>query len=113
MNRADLKIKSVFRLGRFSEDKHKEGKSRPIKLVLYKSDDRDSIMRNAYLLGEGECSDPELRGIHLGYDLSEQERNDIKVKIDEAKELSSNSNKYFWKVRGPPWNLWLKKVEKR
>ena len=84
MNRADLEIKSVFRLGRFSEDKHKEGKSRPIKLVLYKSDDRDSIMRNTYLLGEGECSDPELRGIHLGYDLSEQERNDIKVKIDEA-----------------------------
>ena len=83
MNRDDIEVKGIMRLGKFDLDSHKDGKCRPIKLVLYNKGDRDSVMRNAFKLGETDKDD--LKNIKLGYDLSLTERSETKAKIDGAK----------------------------
>ena len=109
LNREDIEVKGIMRLGKFDSDSHKDGKCRPIKLVLYSKGDRDSVMRNAFKLGETDKDD--LKNIKLGYDLSQTERSEIKAKIDEAK--SKSDEQFFYRVRGPPWSLRLQRVTRR
>ena len=109
LNRDDIEVKGIMRLGKFDSGSHKDGKCRPIKLVLYSKGDRDSVMRNAFKLGETDKDD--LKNIKLGYDLSQTERSEIKAKIDEAK--SKSDEQFFYRVRGPPWSLRLQRVTRR
>ena len=109
LNRDDIQVKGIVRLGKFDLDSHKDGKCRPIKLVLYSKGDRDSVMRNAFKLGETDKDD--LKNIKLGYDLSQTERSEIKAKIDEAK--CKSDEQFFYQVWGPPWSLRLQRVTRR
>ena len=111
LNSSDIGVKSISRLGKFESQKHKEGKMRPIKVSFHTKECRDSVMRNAPRLAD--ASDPEIKNIHLGYDLSQNERDTVKAKIEEAKKLSAESDQFFYKVMGPPWKLWLKPEPKR
>lgn len=106
----DIQVKATFRIGRFNEEKHDEGKCRPLKVVLFNKSDKDSMMRNAFKLNDS--SDAEIRSIHVGHDLTVEERQTVNETLEKAKELNRSQNQFFYKVRGPPWKLWLKK-EKR
>jgi hypothetical protein len=98
-------------LGKFSSEKHKEGKTRPIKVILHTKECRDKVMRNLYKLGESDSII--IKKAQLGYDLNEEERDEVKKKLEEAKALTSSQDDFFWKVRGPPWAMWLKREKKR
>ena len=111
INRSDIQVKTFFRLGRFESDKHQQGKCRPVKIVLHSKEDRDSIMRNAFKISETE--DESVRGIHLGYDMTLDERKAVEEKIAEANEKNANSTQFWWKVRGPPWALRLKREKRK
>jgi hypothetical protein len=106
----EIEPKAIIRLGRFDPQKHTDGKIRPIKVLLHTKESRDSIMRNLYKLNH---VDNELKKAQIGYDLSEDEREVVKGKVDEAKTLSEGSAEFFYRVRGPPWALWLKKEKRR
>ena len=109
LEREDLEIKATLRLGQFNADGHDAGKCRPLKVVFHSKNDRDSVLRNTFKLGS--TTDEELKNINVAYDLSPAERDARKAKIDEAKANSTDT--HFWRVKGPPWNLYTVRVERR
>ena len=48
----------------------------------------------------------------LGTTYPPEERELRDEKIKEAKAKNEASSEYFWRVRGPPWALWLKRSKK-
>ena len=54
----------------------------------------------------------ELKRVHVGHNLSSQERDHLNMLLKKAKEKneSENSTEFIYKVRGPPFAL--KKVSK-
>ena len=105
-----MEVQGIMRLGKFDLDSHKDGKCRPIKLVLYNKGGRDSVMRSALKLGGRDKGDLK-KPIKLRYDLFQTERGEIKAKIDKAK--SKSADQFFYRVRGPPWSLRLQRVTRR
>ena len=111
IERPEIEVKTVVRLGRFDSNKHSEGKCRPLKVVLYNKECRDSIMRNRFKLNLSK--EAEMKNIRIAYDLSPEEWNAVNEKIEEAKTKSAEQDHYFWKVRGPPWALRLVRDRKK
>ena len=109
IERQDIEVKNIFRLGQFHSDKNNEGKCRPIKLSFYNRSDRDSVMRNLFKLKE--TTDNDIKKIQVGYDLTKEEQDRVKSKIEEAKALSTDE--VFWRVRGPPWALRMIDTKRR
>ena len=96
-----VQIKGMFRLGKFNPEDSKDGKTRPLKICFNNKYDKESVMRNLYKL-KGK-TDGELSEIRIGHDLTQEERDMVKAKIEEAKKLTTTT--VFYKVRGPPWAL--------
>ena len=109
IDREDIEVKGVYRLGKFDEEKHNEGKCRPIKVSFHSKQNRDSVMLNLFKLKD--TTGPDLANLQVGYDLSPAERDAVAEKVREAKDRSGDQ--YFWRVRGPPWALWLVKSKRR
>ena len=111
VGREDVQVKATFRIGRFDPEKQKEGKCRGLKVVLHSKEDQESVMRCSFKLGQ--CTDPQIKIVNINYDLTESDRKLRKEKIEEAKAKTASDAKFFWKVRGPPWSLRLRREEKR
>ena len=112
IDRPDIEPKGYIRLGTFDAEGHKEGKRRPMKIVLYNKESRDAALRNSYKLNESE--DAILKEIHIGPDMSKEQKKERDDKIEEAKEKTRNDDgDHFWRVRGPPGRLSMKRVRKR
>ena len=110
VNASPVEIK---RLGKFNKDTVKE-KPRPIKIVFGNKISRDEAINNARNLGK--IQDENLiwlKNLQICYDLNKEQREQQKAKIEEAKELSKNSETHVWRVRGTPGNMFLKKFEKK
>ena len=99
--------KNIIRLGKKDE---KDERIRPMKVVLENKNDKEKIMKNVNELAKAE---PKFKNISISHDYTKDEREAIKFKVAEAKEKSEKDLKYTYKVRGPPWNLRLKKFEKK
>ncbi|KAI8505107.1 hypothetical protein Bbelb_172160 [Branchiostoma belcheri] len=101
-----IEIKSTIRLGKKRED----NTPRPLKVVLQNREDKRKIMtRLARLKGANQP----FASISIGEDLTKEERELVKKKVQEAKDLEKNEEQEgLWKyrVRGPPWNLQIKKI---
>ena len=106
IERPEIEVKTVVRLGRFDNNKHSEGKCRPLNKEC-----RDSMMRNRFKLNLSK--EAEMKNIRIAYDLSPEERNAVNEKIEEAKTKSAEQDHYFWRVRGPPWALRLVRDRKK
>ena len=111
LGKEDIEIKSFYRLGRFDAEKHSQGKVRPVKVVLNSKEDRDILMcRKSNLRQSG---DEGVRQLHIAYDLTEEERRQLRLKIDEANAKNREDQDFFHRVQGPPWALWIKKERRR
>ena len=109
IDREDIGVKGVYRIGKFDEEKHNEGKCRLIKVSFHSKQNRDSVMLNLFKLKD--TTGPDLANLQVGYDLSPAERDAVAEKVREAKDRSDDQ--YFWRVRGPPWALRLVKSKRR
>jgi hypothetical protein len=98
----ELECKTMYRLGRFDIDKSKDGKSRPLKIVMHNKNSRDRIMRNLFKLKD---APPDTKKLSISYDLTQTEREELAKKIQEAKVKSDSSDTFVWKIRGPPWAM--------
>ena len=96
-----------YRLGKADQN---ENKSRPLKIEMTSSDDKDTVMNHLnHLKG-----DDDLGKISVKDDLTRNERDQVKRFINNAKEQTQASEDFRFVVRGSPKNgLWLKKVPKR
>ena len=111
MGREEIEVRSVIRLGRFDQDLHSQGKSRAIKAFLNNKEERDSVMRNAYKLGQS--NNEALKNAQICYDLTQEEQKTYQSTVQEAKDKTASQDKFFWKVRGPPWALRMTREIKR
>ena len=106
-NHQELEIE---RLGRFDKTKASEGKCRPLR-VRFQSRAAKTIVTNN--LRKLKDAPPHLCNISVKDDLSNEERDILKAKLDEAKEKTKNSSTFAYLVRGPITKLFLKEVPKR
>ena len=53
--------------------------------------------------------------INISYDLTKKQKEELKEKIEEAqkKEQNDQSGEWMYRVRGPPWNWYIKQIPKR
>ena len=88
----------VTRLGKKNNDR-----SRPIKIRMANTNDKESVMNNLFKLKEAPTA---FRKISVTDDFTAQEREEIKMKVNEAKRKteSEGEGKYVFKLRGSPKN---------
>ena len=99
------------RIGKFTKPKEGETvRCRPLRLTFENHNIQQEVLKNATKLKEAE---DQLKQLSITYDLSEEERNTIKTLVEEAREMSKNSTTHEFKVRGPPWNLEIKRFKLR
>ena len=101
----EIATKDVRRLGKPEKDK-----KRPLRITFEHKSQKELVMKNAKELSEAETK---FKETSISYDYSKEERAKIKEKVEEAKEMGKNDLNYVYKVRGPPWDLKIKKFEKR
>jgi hypothetical protein len=87
-----------------------ETKSRPLRIVLKNKADRGQILQKATKLADAPDN---YKKISINADYSKEEREIVRKKVDEAKQLSEEDLNYVYKVRGPPWDLRMKKFPKK
>eukprot|EP00058_Branchiostoma_floridae_P019370 XP_002604860.1 hypothetical protein BRAFLDRAFT_70712 [Branchiostoma floridae] len=101
-----IDIRNTVRLG-----KKNESTPRPLKVVLQNKDDKKRIMIRLKKLKH---ADEMFRDISVCDDLNKEERELLKQKVQEAKDLEKNrETEGYWKyrVRGPPWNLQIRRIK--
>ena len=103
--------KNISRLGEYKAPQAGQpSKARPIKLAFDRPEDAKRVIEGC----------PNLRGapehikqIGIAYDSSREQRDTIRAMVAKAKEDNKNCPNGVWKVRGPPWQPYLKMFEKR
>ena len=86
--------------------------NRPMKVVLENKEDKLRVLTNVRKLGE---ASEKFKGIGITEDHTEQEREEIKRKVQEAKNLQTEYKPEEWlfRVRGTPGDLRIVWVRKR
>lgn len=109
LGQSDIEVKNVVRLGKTNSD---NTKPRPLKVTLKNKEDVQKVMANLTKLKDAE---EKFRRISVTKDLTQEERAQIKQKVEEARQKEKNESEgglWTFKVRGPPWNLRIIRMKK-
>ena len=100
-------IERIIRLGKATDDKH-----RPLLISLKEEDRKRDIFQNLNKIRESEIP---FNKISIAHDLTKKQKEELQEKIKEAQEMevSDQSGEWIYRVRGPPWNWFIKKIHKR
>ena len=105
-----VKTKNIIRLGKKNDLDDEQKPPRPLKIVLEDKIYRNKVLQNCDKLGEAEDL---FKNISVSPDYNKDEREKIRALATEAKKKSEEDLNFVYRVRGPPWNLRLKKFAKR
>ena len=88
--------------------KYTEGKKRPIIIMIGTEEKKKEIFKNLYKLRRSADN------ITIIHDLTMQQREELHelIKEDKNKEECVQSGKFIYRVRGPPWGWYMKKIAK-
>ena len=89
-------VTQFYRLGKKADD---SSQSRPMLVKLKDESLKRKFFRNLAKLRESE----RFKNVRIYHDMSREEREADKVRVNEAKKMSEESKKFTYKVRGPPW----------
>ena len=107
----DTKPKSVARIGKFIQPAEGESpKSRPLRIEFESAEEAQQVIESCPKLRDAPQN---IKTYSIAYDATRDERDYNKVKLAEAKEKSAADPIWDHRVRGPPWQLSLKKYRKR
>jgi hypothetical protein len=99
----ELEITKVIRLG------EKKGNIRPTLIGFRNVEIKEKIMKNAYRLKHAKTPFDKCA---ISHDHTFQERKQLKTKLAEAREKTEQSSgDFIFKVRGPPWDLKIKRFD--
>ena len=104
----DAKPKQTIRLGTYKNET--DGSPRPLKVTFEDQETQQEILKNLPKLKD---ASPELKNMSIAYDLSEDERQTVREMVKVAKEKSSDSPNWEYKIRGPSWDLKEVRYRKR
>ena len=94
---------SITRLGRYKNPEEGEDiRPRPIKIAMKNSEECDMVMRNLKKLNK---APDHIKVLGVAYDMTQEEREVVRKKVNEAREKSEQSTNWTFKIRGPPWAL--------
>ena len=94
-----IETKNITRIG-----KKEATKVRPLKISLSDAEDKSRIFKRLKRLKD---ADQKFQ-VSVTADLPPEDRNAIKIKVEEAKTKEKNQNeggRWIFRVRGPPWDL--------
>ena len=98
------------RLGQFNAERCAEGKYRPIKVRFSGKEERDMVLKNLNRLRNA----PEkLKKLSIRQDLNELQREELRIKMDEAYQLSAASATRHFIVKGGPGSYRIINVAKK
>ena len=106
LQQSEVEPKNIFRLG-----PPQIGKTRPIKVEFSHKEDKLAIMRNLFRL---QHTEEPFRIMSITNDLSQEERDENRKLVMQAKQLNEedNSSEWVYKVRGPPWDRRIVRLKK-
>ena len=98
----------VFRLGRIQESEN----PRPLMAQLASYSTKNLIMESLYKLKHAQ---QKFKGIIVNHDMTQNEREDYKKLVAEAKSLADQdtSGEYMYRVRGRPAQMRVEKIKLR
>ena len=99
-------ISKIIRLGKVTEDKE-----RPLLITISEEIKKREIFRN---LNKIRDAGSPFNKVTITHDMTKKQKEELKIKIETAKEMEQkdNSDKYMYCVRGPPWNWYIKPIQK-
>lgn len=107
-------IVEIKRVGKYKKNTgrvNEEGAPRPI-IVTLKEGIKDKILRNVYKLKNTE--NDMLKRISVSHDMTQDERQiDMQLKLEAKKKNESESEHFFYVVRGNPWERYILKLRKK
>ena len=104
MDLGEEHVGEVIRLGKFDENK-----KRPMLISIKTEDKKRELFQNLHKLRRTGDN------ISVMHDLTKKQREELQDLIKEArkKEASDQSGNYMYRVRGPPWGWFIKKIDKQ
>ena len=95
-------ISKIIRLGKVTEDKE-----RPLLVTISEEIKKREIFRN---LNKIRDAGSPFNKVTITHDMTKKQKEELKIKIETAKEMEQkdNSDEYMYRVRGPPWNWYIK-----
>lgn len=116
VNIKDDDIVRVIRLGKKVDNNNSEGenthitRSRPLLITFSNESVKKTLFQNVSKLRD---ITGELAAVSVDHDMTPKEREETKAMVEEAKKKEeSSSGKFIFRVRGPPWNRYIKKMIK-
>ena len=100
-------VKKTSRLGKYDKN---STKPRPLKISFANKQQQQKVLANLSNLREAE---QDLKCLSISPDLSQEKRQEIKQKVEEAKEKCNNAEGVIFRVRGPPDNLRIVQMKKK
>ena len=99
-------ISKIIRLGKVTEDKE-----RPLLITISEEIKKREIFRN---LNKIRDAGSPFNKVTITHDMTKKQKEELKIKIETAKEMEQkdNSDEYMYRVRGPPWNWYIKRIQK-
>ena len=107
INMTNDHIERAIRLGKVTEDK-----DRPLLITLKDENKKREVFQN---LNKLRYAGAPFNKVIITHDLTKKQKEELKDKIEEAqeKERQDESGEYMYRVRGPPWSWYIKKIPKR
>ena len=107
----ELKVNStpvkIYRLGKVSPG---NDEPRPLKVELENDEVQRDIMQKAKNLKD---APEDLKKLSISYDLSKDQRTQVKELVNEAKQKSKNDKEFYYKVVGEPGSMTIRQFKKK
>ena len=100
-------ISRIIRLGKAAEDKE-----RPLLITINEEIKKKEIFRN---LNKIRDAGSPFNKVTITHDMTKKQKEELKIKMETAKEMEQKDNpdEYMYRVRGPPWNWYIKRIQKK
>ena len=107
INMCNEDIEKAIRLGKVTEDKE-----RPLLITLKDENKKREVFQNLNKLRDAGAP---FNKVIITHELTKKQKEELKDKIQEAqeKERQDESGDFMYRVRGPPWSWYIKKIPKR
>ena len=105
-------IKITFDQGMIRLGKTRDDKQRPLLISLKDESKKQEIFQNLNKIRESEAP---FNKINIAHDLTKKQKEELQEKIKGVhdREQNDQSGEYMYRVWGPPWNWYVKKIPMR
>ena len=101
----------IARIGKYNPPAENQApKSRPLRVSFETHEEAKDIIDNCQKLKDAPAH---IKGYSISFDASTVERQHINSLVAEAKEKTKNDPDYVHKVRGPPWQPFIKPIKRK